>query len=280
MFFSETAKKTSSLYLTFVPGSSPYSTNNLVGNTKKIGWNGTSVPPGFCHLVGVGHHYGFEVVREALVKDPPYPYSLASAGKIQAEQVEVFGLADGEYSSLGPGETLDVAEEDKEPSHIVSNSSAGGADKAVKLGLDTKIAGDVKASGEIEVDPGAQVQGLVLPGSTEQNLPNVTIESFDPAGKDGVYPWSNTPPPGKSNPLLTGRARHQGDLTIGNLDMAEGLLYVDGDVTITGTVKGKGAIVATGKITVTGSMDTQADHAALVAKDDIKIHGDGPNSSR
>ncbi|MFA5509113.1 MAG: hypothetical protein WC423_27065, partial [Vulcanimicrobiota bacterium] len=42
----------------------------------------------------------------------------------------------------------------------------------------------------------------------------------------------------------------------------------------------KGAIVATGKITVTGSMDTQADHAALVAKDDIKIHGDGPNSSR
>ncbi|MFA7484325.1 MAG: hypothetical protein WC314_27775, partial [Vulcanimicrobiota bacterium] len=56
-------------HLTFVPGSSPYSTNNLVGNTKKIGWNGTSVPPGFCHLVGVGHHYGFEVVREALVKD-------------------------------------------------------------------------------------------------------------------------------------------------------------------------------------------------------------------
>ncbi|MFA5508673.1 MAG: hypothetical protein WC314_21250 [Vulcanimicrobiota bacterium] len=100
---------------------------------------------------------------------------------------------------------------------IVSNSSAGGANKAVRLGVDTKIAGN---------------------------------------------------------------ARHRGNLTIGNPDMAEGLLYVDGDVTITGTVKGKGAIVATGKSTVTGSRDTQADHAALVAKDDIAIHRDGPNSSR
>ncbi len=34
------------------------------------------------------------------------------------------------------------------------------------------------------------------------------------------------------------------------------------------------------KITVTGSMNTNADHAALVAKGDIKIHGNGPNSSR
>ena len=42
-------------------------------------------------------------------------------------------------------------------------------------------------------------------------------------------------------------------------------------MTITGKVKGKGAIVATGKITVTGSMETEADHAALVAKGDIKI---------
>lgn len=58
------------------------------------------------------------------------------------------------------------------------------------------------------------------------------------------------------------------------------VVYVNGDVTITGTVEGQGAIVATGKITVTGTMDTQADHAALVAKDDITIHGDGPNSSK
>jgi cytoskeletal protein CcmA (bactofilin family) len=132
----------------------------------------------------------------------------------------------------------------------------------------------VKASGEIEVAPDAVIQGNVLPNSAEQNLPSVSIESFDPEGKDGIYDWTS----GMTS--LVGRARYSGNLTIGDLEMAEGLLYVDGNVTVTGTVKGKGAIVATGKITLTGTMDTQADHAALVAKDDITIHGNGPASSR
>jgi len=257
----------------------PYSTNNLVGNTKKTGWNGAAVPPGFCHLVAVGHHHGLEVVREAMVKDPPYPYSLASAGQIDTEHVEVFGLPAGEYSSLGPNDNLVINDADKEPSHIVSNSTASGAEKAVILGVDTKIAGDVKALGEVELDPSAVVQGLVRRQSDPQNLPNVSVEGFDPEGEPDKYNWTGAPGP-DGRPVLVGRARHQGNLTIGDLDMAEGLLYIDGDVTITGTVRGKGAIVATGKITVTGSMDTNADHAALVAKDDITIHGNGPNSSK
>ena len=207
---------------------------------------------------------------------------MASAGQINAESVEVFGLPAGEYGSLDAtsNPNLIYDEADKEPSHIVSNSTAGGADKAVTLGNDTKIAGDVKASGEIEVDGSAQIQGNLLPNSAEQNLPNVTIEAYDPAGESDTYPWTGAIPTGATAPVLVGRSRYDGNLTIKNLDMAEGLLYVDGDVTITGTVKGKGAIVATGKITVTGSMDTNADHAALVAKGDIKIHGNGPNSSK
>lgn len=210
-----------------------------------------------------------------------YPYSLASAGQISAESVEVFGLPAGEYGSLDAttNPTLIFDEADKEPSHIVSNSTAGGTDKAVTLGNDTKIAGDVKAAGDI--DPGsAQIQGNLLPNSAEQNLPNVTIEAYDPAGESDTSPWTGEIPTGATAPVLVGRSRYDGNLTIDNLDMAEGLLYVDGDVTITGTVKGKGAIVGTGKITVTGSMYTNADHAALVAKGDIKIHGNGPNSSK
>ena len=206
---------------------------------------------------------------------------MASAGQIDAESVEVFGLPAGEYGSLDANTNpiLSYDEADKEPSHIVSNSTVGGADKAVTLGNDTKIAGDVKASGEIEVDGSAQIQGNLLPNSAEQNLPNVSIEAYDPAGEPDTYNWTGTPGP-DGPPVLVGRSRYDGNLTINNLDMAEGLLYVDGDVTITGTVKGKGAIVATGKITVTGSMNTNADHAALVAKGDIKIHGNGPNSSK
>lgn len=222
------------------------------------------------------------VAHEAFRGQGIYPYSLASAGQINAESVEVFGLPAGEYGSLDADTNpiLSYDEADKEPSHIVSNSTAGGADEAVTLGNDTKIAGDVKTSGEIEVDGSAQIQGNLLPNSAEQNLPNVSIEAYDPAGESDTYPWTGAIPAGATAPVLVGRSRYDGNLTINNLDMAEGLLYVDGDVTITGTVKGKGAIVATGKITVTGSMDTNADHAALVAKDDITIHGNGPNSSK
>ncbi len=73
----------------------PYSTNNLTGTSVVMGWNQTPVPPRFCHLVGVGTHRGLVVVREAFVKDPPFPYSLASAGQIVGESLEVFSVESG-----------------------------------------------------------------------------------------------------------------------------------------------------------------------------------------
>ena len=213
----------------------------------------------------------FEVFRGQGI----YPYSLASAGAITGENMEVYGIESLEAAADGV-----ISDDEKQPGHIVSNALAGQGDpNAIVLGSGTSISGDVKARGSIDVG-GATVQGKVLPNAAQQNLPDVTVEAFDPAGKTGVYTWTGAAGPDGGPPQLVGRARYSGDLTIDDLDMAEGLLYVDGDVTVTGTVKGKGAIVATGKITVTGSMETEADHAALVAKDDITIHGDGPNSSR
>ena len=191
------------------------------------------------------------------------------------ENMEVYGIESLEAAADGV-----ISDDEKQPGHIVSNATTGQSDpNAIVLGSGTSISGDVKARGSIDVG-GAVVQGKVLPNAAQQNLPDVSVEAFDPAGKTGEYPWTGAPGPDGGPPQLVGRARYSGDLTIDDLDMAEGLLYVDGDVTVTGTVKGKGAIVATGKITVTGSMDAESDHAALVAKGDIKIHGDGPNSSK
>ena len=252
----------------------PYSTNNLVGNTKVTGWNGTAVPPQFCHLVAVGDYHGLTVIRQALVKDPPFPYSLASAGRIEGENMEVFGLPEGKYSELPPGQTMIIEEADKEPSHIVSNSTGPTDGNSIVLGTGTSVAGDVKAAGLIEVNSGAVVQGNVLPNSNQQNLPTVDFAQLDPQGKDHTYTWDN------SYESVVGRARHSGNLTVGNLKLAEGMLFVDGDLTVTCTITGKGALVATGKITVTGSMDTHSDHAALVARGDITVRGQGPASSR
>lgn len=252
----------------------PYSTNNLVGNSKVTGWNGQLVPPKVCHLVAVGHYHGFTVVREAFIKDPPFPYSLASAGRIEGEHLEVFGLADGKYSALKPGENLVIEEKDKQQSEVLSNSPGASDGDSIVFRSDVKVTGHVKAVGNIETAADTQIQGMLLPQSAEQSLPDVNISELDPKKKDGVYEWDN------SFTSVVGRARHTGNLTVGDLELADGLLFVEGDLTVTGTIKGKGALVATGKITVTGSMDTQSDNAALVAGGDITIRGQGPASSR
>jgi cytoskeletal protein CcmA (bactofilin family) len=183
--------------------------------------------------------------------------------------MEVYGLESLEALTDG------VTDDEKLPGHIVSNATTGQSDpNAIVLGTGTKVAGDVKARGPIDLSGGPVVQGEVLPNAAQQNLPDVDFAALDPAGKQYLEDWT------VGEKELVGRSRYTGNLTIGDLEMSEGMLYVDGDVTVTGKVKGKGAIVATGKITVTGSMETEADHAALVAKGDIKIHGDGPNSSK
>lgn len=251
--------------LTFRTGSEPYSTNNLVSSVAVTGWNDTLVPPHAAHLVAVGRHQGKRQVMEAIVVLPPFPYSVASEGFFKSEgSLEVFSI--DSLADLNDG----ISPDEKKPGHIVSNSGDPPGGAAITLSKDTTVTGDARAVGSIETN-GAVVANL-LPGSSAVPLPEIRATDFDPAGLPYTYAYT----PGTT---VAGRARHSGSLTLGDLKLENGLLYVEGHLTINGTISGQGAIVASGDLTVNGSMAVSSDFAALVAGKDLTLTGAGPGSS-
>jgi predicted acyltransferase (DUF342 family) len=221
-------------------------------------------------LVAVGKAGGKEVIREAIVQQTEFPWSIASKGSVSGKDITVYSV--NSFEDIQDGA---ITDDEKFPGHILSTLAATGPDPSVLLGGATEVKGDVESGGSISLVGGAQVLGKQLENSTDAKLSiNRTAKSYDPTsgGQSLLY----TP----STKKISGHYDYTGDLTIGDLTFADGMLYVKGNVTVTGDVSGIGALVAEGDITVTGSMETEADHAALVAKGDIKIHGDGPNSSK
>lgn len=260
-----------------------HSTNNLVGDASVTGWNETVVPGHVAHLIGVGNHANETVVREVFIHIPPFPYAVASEGRLHSSgSLEVFALES--IADLEDG----VLDEEKMPGHIVSNApderSASGSlvTPAVLLGEDTSISGDAQAVGSVHLipfngsNPDASaaaargvVDGQVRPGHDREALPQVAARDFDPTGATDAYEF-------QGEDELSGRAWHRGDLELtDDVDLQDSLLYVDGDLVINGNLSGVGAIVCTGNITVRGSMNVASDKVALVADGDVSIQGEG-----
>ena len=240
----------------------PYSTNNLESSSAISGWNGRLVPPRCIHLVAVGTSGGQKRVRELMVMQNGFPWSVASNGKVEGNDIQVYAVED--LASLG-------SDEERLKSDLLSN----GEGEAIVLTGSSEVEGSAKAVGEIVLSGGAQVKGDRLPGQafTELDI-RKTAADYDPEveGKPSlVY--------GPGVNKVQGRYVATGDVFVGDLKLEDGLLFVRGNITVTGKVSGKGAIVATQDITITGSMNTSADLAALVAGGDITIRGIGPNSS-
>ena len=135
--------------------------------------------------------------------------------------------------------------------------------------------GSAKAVGQIMLSGGAVVKGEQLSGQAITQLDiRKSAADYDPdvGGHSSlVY--------GHGVEKIEGRYVSEGDVTVGDLELADGLLFVRGNVTVSGQIRGKGALVATGNITISGSMNTSSDMAALVAGGNISIQGVGENTS-
>ena len=250
--------------LTFSNDGGPYSTNNIVSSSAKTGWNGQLVPPKSAHLVAVGESGGQKQVLEIIVKQDSFPWSVASNGTIQGNDMEVFSLNSLEEADGG------ITEDEKQRSDILSN--AGG--QSIVLTGQSNISGDAKAVGKVGLSGGS-----VVKGKTEENQDPTQItlakraEDYrPPAGEYQAFP----PASGKT---ISGWYLASGDTVIGDVTFDDGMIFVDGSATVTGKISGNGALVATKNITVTGSMNTKADLAALVAGGDISITGQGTTTS-
>ena len=244
----------------------PYSTNNFLSSSATSGWNNQMVPARSAHLVCVAENGGQRIVKEMVISMDAFPWSVASNGTIQGNDMEVYAVPSVEAAADG------VTDNEKSKSHILSNGAGG---TSIALSGNTVVSGDAKAVGDIDLVGGARIEGEEL---ENQAVTGITINK-SPADYDPVAVGKPALTFGSSTPEVAGRYIHNGDVTIRDLTFNDGLLFVRGDVEVTGEISGEGALVATGDITVTGKMKTKADLAALVSGGDVVINGTGQSSS-
>lgn len=250
----------------------PYSTNNI-SNDRSIEGDARSVPASALHLYGVGESGGKRRVVEVLLHVPALPYSIASAGAIEARNGLIVGSLD-EIPTDGDIPTPDQLG----PADIHSNSSG----TAIVLGRQTRIGGDVTAVGTIDPlgSPAILVMGEMLNDADPVELPELDLSSYDPELKSGSFDSYND---GRYSDLsIPGAAKSSGDLEVasGGLNLDGGLLFVDGDLKITGGLSGKGILVVTGHLTVDGATRASREsQLAIIVGRDFHLEGrDATNS--
>lgn len=244
--------------------------NNLLSDSSVPATNGTVIPRESLYLAGYGVSGGVERRVEAVVYLPRFPYSIACQGPFRGSDLLIAGVADD--TEVVPGTS--IPPELLEAGHLVSNSTSG--NRAVELGGQTRVKGDVKSASGVQLGPSATVDGQLLLHSSPAEIPTINVSQYRPTGPD-VFQGLLALERG----LELGRTAYY-DASSGPLNIVEGLtldggfLYVDGDLTISGGVHGKGAVVVTGDLTIDGAGSLGSDNvAAFLAGGDISIHGSG-----
>jgi|GEM_PF-1111902 len=253
----------------------PWSYNNLEVDASKNGC-GRTVPKFAIHLVGTGISNGVVRHVEAVLHIPPFPYAIAASGKFESQNgLLVAAVKEAKYAMNGASA---IAPENLVPSHLASNSRDK---KAIKLGKGTKITGDVRSSGGVELDPdgGAEVQGKTICNADPIKMPKIDVTSYDPEVQkiEGIQQL----PGSMDGQKMEGVSKRKGDLTVnGDLTLDNGVMYVEGDLNIHGGVKGKGGLFVTGKTTIDrGASLDSTNTAVLISKGDVNLTGKGKDSS-
>lgn len=246
----------------------PYSTNNLDSDAAKPGALGRVVPSHSLHLVGKGLFHGSQKTVEAIFHVPKFPYVVATSGKCETSGETLIGAVDNVDELTDP---KGINEDNLQPGNIVSNSAAG---DALKFGPETRVTGDAKAAGGVELSSGAKVMGEIKPNSTTTDLPTYSVSSFDPVatGKLGVVHIAQST---AKSPVYEGWVRRDGDLYVSNgLHLDNGVLYVNGNLNVTGGVTGTGALLVNGETHISGRSHLSTDNlAAIVSNGGVTLDG-------
>lgn len=251
------------------------STNNLSGTNPTEGYDSTRpIPPAAVQLVALGSYRGVSQRVETVIYMPPFPYAIASAGSFTSTG----GLEVGALNDTGEVDDLTLIDsEDLVSAHVVSNSSDS---KALSLGPDSLITGDVRSHGGIILDPKAVVHGQVRTNSDAVTIPKENVRSYDPLllGKPNLQKLST----GSLNaPLLEGFVRRAGDLVVTNgLHLENSVLYVEGNLEVQGGIEGSGALFVTGNTHIAGVSQLTSDNSvALMGAGNVTIDGSDKESS-
>lgn len=245
-------------------GGYPKSTNARAGSTS--GSLGRTVPTGHVHAVATGYCRGQYRTVEVLIQHPPFPYGLASSGRVVSTTPLVVKGTSGNWS---PG---DSDTEDR-PGHLVSNSQ-NGVTIGTQRGVETYISGFIKSKGNITVDQPATVLEGIYPNNNTVKLPTIGLAGFSNSGDDGVIEILDSEFPAQ---VLDVMYHSNHSLTYnGQVEMDNAFLFCQEDVTIFGGLEGIGAIVAMGDINISGGASLSGtNNVALLAGGKIRLNGSG-----
>jgi len=242
----------------------PFSTNAQAGATS--GYLGRPVPAECVHVISTGFCRGQVRTLEAIIRQPPFNFALASAGPIQsANPIRVEGIDSRQAYVQGQSKPL--------PGHIASNSNQGILIQAM-TGLNSFISGQARAVGNVDLDPNAVVLQGKRANSSALPLPDINITSFDPLGTAGLLSIT-TSTSTISNLSATHRSAQSTTFSNG-VQFTNGLLYVAGDATFERGLTGSGALIVDGDVTIRGA-GTQlsgSDSVAILASGKVTIEGD------
>ncbi len=267
-------------YLTFDPNLAQqagiaYCTNNLQGTASVKGASG-AVPAATSHLVGRGRHGGAEVVVEAYLHIPPFPYAIASSGSIRSGG----GLLVAGLDQPIDGSILNLQPEDLLTADMASNASS---DQAIWLGGQSTIRGDLQATGQVVFEAGAEVAvlGEVRSHSDPIDLPELSFEDYDPRARGVPYQSLNSGYYNESPTSISGATVREGPLEVdGGLRLEGGVLLVEGDLTVRGTLDGEGILMVEGDVKVEGGTELRGGNdLALMAKGNVFLQGSGSQGS-
>lgn len=241
----------------------PASVNNRLGVKAIPGYNGMKLPAKAVHFVAVGESGGVKRTIDSVISIPQFPYALASTGPIVSDG----GLLIGGLPSDDPAD-LDLT--DLGPADLLSNADG----EAVKLDGEVEITGDIKTVGHATLGPKVTVHGKVEAGTDPVELSTVDLAKLKPK-----FSYPLTPGPGHTK--ITGPVHYNSpnlELSHG-LEMDRAILYVNGDLTIHGGLTGQGALLVNGKVEIDGGAVLSGENQlAIVAKDDVVVHGSGDSS--
>ena len=252
--------------VTFASGTGfAHSTNNTTLN-RDTGSLGRAVPDGMFHIVSTGYCRGQYRSIEALIAKPPFPFGLATSGKLHSLDPFV-------VKGVSSVENLIQGEEDR-PGHLLCNSPEG-----VQIGQSdpprsTYISGFVKSVGPISIAQPAQVLGGLRPGADSSTLATIDVTSFHNEGEPGVVTLLD--PTFVNDQEMDIMYYFSGDLLTyeRSVRLDKAFLYVDGDLLIKGPVTGEGLIVVNGDVTFkSGTTLDGANKMAVLASGDVRIEG-------
>lgn len=245
------------------------STNNLRGTADIAGDGDTMVPSGTVELSVLAQAHGTQRRVDVVLRIPPFPWAIASAGRIQTRNgVLVAAIPEGVWPPPSdPSKLL--------PADLVANANEGGA---IVLGDQSLVLGDVETPGGVVLGQNSvEVRGEIRDGAAPVDLPALRPSEYDPQSTGSTYFEISD---GDLQELV-GIARASSSVTFPNkLKLSSGTLYVDGNLTLERGVEGNGALIATGDITVkAGAQFEGVTELAVVSGGRVRLSGVGTQRS-